>query len=341
MRGKLIVFYSLWVTLGTCMPPAFAAQDTYCKALNEMATKVAVEMRRGAPLEAAVSWAESADREIDNYIDNVDAVVRPLVYYVYRYKSSSYTSPNEIGKLVYTQCQRGVYGQMRSRSANTDGQSWSPEPGAEGSYSLGTGWPIAEGLVVTNNHVIDGKHDITLLTANGTRLTATILSVDPENDLALLRPQDPRQLPTALPVTETVAPLGAQVFTIGFPHPDIMGSAPKLTTGVINALSGLHDDKRTYQISVAVQSGNSGGPLVNMKGEVVGVVTSKLSAVQVFRWTGDLPQNVNYALKTQALVAMIRRTNLDMVNEESRVGRASLEDLARRVTASVILIVAK
>lgn len=323
-----------------------ASQARYCSVLRDVASKVAVEMRKGAPLEAAIAWAEGEDRDVAKYVDDATSVLRPLVYYVYQFRSSPRTSPAEIGNLVHAQCENGSYGQIREAPSTADPGRQPPQARdkpaevAEG-VSMGTGWPVAEGFVVTNNHVIEGTREVTLIRTDGTRIPATVFLTDPEHDLALLQPLDSAQLPPALAVSETDAALGAQVFTIGYPHPDIMGSAPKLTMGVVNALSGLQDDRRTYQISVALQSGNSGGPLVNMNGQVVGVVTSKLSAVQVFKWTGDLPQNVNYAMKGRYLVSLIRQANADMIMDEVPAGSASLEELAARISGSVLIVVAR
>jgi S1-C subfamily serine protease len=121
----------------------------------------------------------------------------------------------------------------------------------------------------------------------------------------LLQPEDVKLLPPALPLSSSPVKTGAAVLTMGYPHPDLLGSKPKLTEGVVSATSGVGDDPRVLQISVPVQAGNSGGPLINMEGEVVGVVMAKLNAVKMLKWTGDLPQNVNYAIKIPYLTVLL------------------------------------
>ena len=85
-----------------------------------------------------------------------------------------------------------------------------------------------------------------------------------------------------------------------------MGDNPKYTEGVVNAISGLKDDPTVFQISVEIQPGNSGGPLFNSSGQVIGITQSSLDpdlAIEVFG--GILPQNVNYAIKSHYISALL------------------------------------
>src|SRR5207245_863278 len=99
---------------------------------------------------------------------------------------------------------------------------------------------------------------------------ATLVKPDPANDLAILKVTGPTS-PLPLAPSRSVK-LGQAVFTIGFPNPDWQGVQPKLTKGEISSLAGMRDDPRHFQISVATQPGNSGGPLVDERGNVVGIV---------------------------------------------------------------------
>jgi S1-C subfamily serine protease len=99
---------------------------------------------------------------------------------------------------------------------------------------------------------------------------------------------------------------GDTVVTYGFPLTGILSSGPTLTTGDVSALSGLRDNPLQYQISAPVQPGNSGGPLLDAQGHVVGVVTSKLNAARIAQMTGgDIPQNVNFAVKGAEALAFL------------------------------------
>ncbi len=205
----------------------------------------------------------------------------------------------------------------------------------------GTGWPVAGGFVVTNHHVVVGHDNIVLLRRDGEQIRATVAVYDAVNDLALLKPESSNFLPPALPLADRSAQVGEQVFTVGYPHPDMMGVEAKLTQGIVNARTGLMSDPRMYQISVPMQAGNSGGPLLNMNGEVVGVVMAKMSAVKVFEWTGDLPQNVNYAVKAgyvRVLLSSVDPTaNLAVLPAK----KDNLTSLADRVVGSVLMVVAQ
>src|SRR6185295_986528 len=92
------------------------------------------------------------------------------------------------------------------------------------------------------------------------------------------------------------ARLGESVVAVGFPLSGLLSSDPIVTTGSISALSGLNNDRRAIQISAPIQPGNSGGPLLGENGSVVGIVMAKLNALKMVQATGDIPQNVNFAI---------------------------------------------
>jgi len=96
------------------------------------------------------------------------------------------------------------------------------------------------------------------------------------------------------------------VIVVGYPLGGLLGSGPQVTTGNVSSLIGPGDDTRALQFTAPTQSGNSGGPLLDSDGRVVGVVSAKLNAVRVHEMTGDIPQNVNFAIK-----AALARSFLD------------------------------
>lgn len=170
--------------------------------------------------------------------------------------------------------------------------------------SSGSGFFItSDGYFVTNFHVIEGAEEISILPRLGQSLPAKVVRVDKANDLAILKVSG-RFMPVVVGNSRSVRS-GQRVITVGYPHVDVQGFEAKVTDGIINSLSGMRDDPRVFQISVPVQSGNSGGPLVAEDGSVIGIVVSKLSALNLLKETGDLPQNVNYAIKSNYLLELI------------------------------------
>jgi S1-C subfamily serine protease len=211
-------------------------------------------------------------------------------------------------------------------------------PDRQTGFSAGTAWPITSGYVVTNNHVVADVDEVGLIDVAGREVRASVVLRDETHDLALLGVNDFENLPPALPLAEAPTRLGSSVFTIGYPRIDIMGRTPKLTDGIISAINGFRDDPGSYQISVPIQPGNSGGPLLNMAGEVVGVVASMLGVAdgsaepQVFA-------NINYAIKVDVLRRMLPLLpRQDAVLEELPGVRANLSDLAARIQGSVLIV---
>jgi len=161
----------------------------------------------------------------------------------------------------------------------------------------GTGFFVSsDGYVVTNHHVIEGANKITVTTPSGESFEAKVVSTSTSTDLALLRIS--YQTKNYLTFTNSgSADIGDQVFTLGYPVSDILGKEVKYTDGSISSLSGLQGDATFFQISVPIQPGNSGGPLVNADGDVVGVVTATAAVEAFYASVGVMPQNVNWAVK--------------------------------------------
>lgn len=207
--------------------------------------------------------------------------------------------------------------------------------------STGTAWPTTSGYAVTNHHVVAGKPSIVLINSEGEEIAARVVASDELNDIALLSVEDPARLPAALPLACSGARLGSSVFTIGFPRVDVMGTTPKLSLGIISGVNGLYDDPASYQISVSVQPGNSGGPLLNMQGEVVGIITSMLGTMESADGKTRPIANINYALKADRIEQLL----LDVPRQAGEAGltvlksgRDSLEALAGRIQNSVMIV---
>ena len=208
--------------------------------------------------------------------------------------------------------------------------------------SVGTGWPTVDGYVVTSNHVVAGFNDLVVISRLGEQLPARLALRDQVKDVAILEVSDKRKLPPALPLAKKMARLGTAVFTIGFPRVHYMGRSPKLFTGVISSVNGLHDDPTSYHTTVPIQPGNSGGPLLNMNGEVVGLVTSMLGLRDKEEGDIHMLQNASCVLKISSVEKLFPLLpKLAPAIEVLPRDAGSLEKLAERIEGSILLVVAK
>ncbi len=199
-----------------------------------------------------------------------------------------------------------------------------------------------DGYLVTNAHVVAGRDAIYVRTGVGDLLPVTLIRIDQRNDLALLK-VDGRHF-SALPIaaSESVR-RGTRVVTVGFPNVDVQGFEPKLTEGIVSSLTGLRDEPRTFQISVPIQPGNSGGPLVTEEGNVVGVVVSKLDALKMLLSQGDIPQGVNYAVKSNYLRELLGTVGAlkEKLLRPNTKKQADLSDLNQAIESATVLIIAR
>ncbi len=167
----------------------------------------------------------------------------------------------------------------------------------------GTGFFITkDGFLVTNNHVVEGAKKIRVRTPSET-FDARVVKASRTFDLAIIKVEG-TFAPLPLDFNRLLN-LGDSVFTIGYPNFEVQGASPKYTDGKISSLSGAEDDPSQYQISVPIQPGNSGGPLVADNGSVVGIVRAKLNDIAALVNSGSIPQNVNYAVKVKYLRDLI------------------------------------
>ncbi|MCP1847920.1 MULTISPECIES: S1C family serine protease [unclassified Bradyrhizobium] len=176
----------------------------------------------------------------------------------------------------------------------------SAPPAKQARSGTGTGFVVSSsGHVVTNHHVVGGCSEITGNLSGEAPVKLRLVSDDETNDLALL--QAPTPFKDVVSLRQNPILVGNGVVAIGYPYHGLLTSDFTVTTGIVSSLSGILNDTRHLQISAAVQPGNSGGPLFDLTGAVVGVVAAKLDAVRMARATGTIPENINFAIKTGAL----------------------------------------
>lgn len=211
-----------------------------------------------------------------------------------------------------------------------------PEPTFIGS---GSGFVITpEGHILTCAHVVEQATAIKIK-LGGHIVDAKIIRQDQLFDLALLKVTAQQPLSALSFSKSRSATLGQDVFTVGFPNPELQGVATKLTKGSISSLAGALDDSRIYQISVPVQPGNSGGPLLDYNGNVVGVVQAQIEDRAVLNSSGSLPQNINYAVKSAyalSLIDSLPEVGNKLPAPDSRP--RSFESAASAAESSVVLV---
>jgi S1-C subfamily serine protease len=201
--------------------------------------------------------------------------------------------------------------------------------------SSGTGFAISEdGYIATNHHVIQGsKIKVRGLKGDFSKTyEAKVVIEDKNNDLAIIKIEDSNFTTLGIlpyKIDNNISDVGASVFALGYPLRATMGDEVKLTNGIISSKTGFQGDITAYQISVPVQPGNSGGPLFDSKGNVVGVINAKHA----------LAENASYAVKTSYLLNLIQAMNyklpLPTINNISNKG---LSDQVKFVKEFVYII---
>jgi TPR repeat protein len=193
---------------------------------------------------------------------------------------------------------------------------------------FGTGFFLStDGVVVTNHHVIASGNRFEIYLPGSATTPARVLRTDPVNDVAILK-ADIQSKP--IPITPSFTlNRGEEVLTLGYPAPTVQGAQQKATFGRINATSGVQDDVRFVQIDTPIQPGNSGGPLLNTRGEVVGIITAKLR--------GEF-QNVNYALKVDYLHPLLSASP-KLMKGVSENKSMSMTEIAEHFHDSVVMII--
>ena len=188
-----------------------------------------------------------------------------------------------------------------------------PAPSTDGSVDVATGSCFAirpDGWLVTASHVVDdgGKLEVQF---GGLSAPARVILRDGENDLALLKVDVPT--PDFLGVSgDSQIEIGRKVYTLGYPAVGFLSQDIRFTEGSISAVRAFEGNETMFQVSVPVQPGNSGGPLIDEeRGLVIGVVVAKASAQAFLRAVGTLPENVSFAVDSDQLRSLLRRAGIE------------------------------
>lgn len=191
----------------------------------------------------------------------------------------------------------------------------------------GTGFAVTQDTIVTNQHVVDGCRLVTVESLDGNR-TGEVVSSDPLLDLAIIRV--PGMTSNQVATIRKEAPkIGEGAFVFGYPLMGTLSDDGNFTNGVVSATRGLGNSANEFQLTAAVQPGNSGGPVLDKSGNIIGVVVSKLDAVKMIKRTGDIPQNVNFAVKNGVLLSFLQREQaLHKISSKAAERELSTKDIA-------------
>lgn len=207
--------------------------------------------------------------------------------------------------------------------------------------SIGTGFFLSpNGLLATNYHVVEDNNKLVVeMIRNGTPVVynATVVSVDKANDLAIIKIDDTNFTPLPkLPYrikASGLAEVGSSVFTLGYPYAlGGMGKEVKFSDGKVSSKTGFNQEINSYQITVPTQPGNSGGPLFDQQGQLIGIINAKFKQ-------GD---NVSYAIKSSYLINL-----LDLIAEKTSLPdfqyppQTTTEEMVKQISGLVVLIKVK
>ena len=184
--------------------------------------------------------------------------------------------------------------------------------------SSGSGFAISkDGYILTNNHVISGCQALNIH-INGKLIPARLISSDPTNDLALVKGNFKPQ--TVFYINPGSPKLLDEVIVAGYPFGYAISSSIKMTTGSVSSLSGIGDNFSNMQIDAAIQPGNSGGPVLDKKGNVIGIAVSKLDVQAVFEDFGVIPENTNFAIKSSTAKSFVESNNISLIKKSTYKG---------------------
>lgn len=211
-------------------------------------------------------------------------------------------------------------------------------PFGEAANSTGSGFVVsASGYLLTNNHVVNGCTKLKVHDSAKVKHDVIVVATDAKNDLALLKTIKPASLPAATFRANGSVESGESVVALGYPLAGMLASEVNVSFGYVSATAGVADDTSKLQISAPVQPGNSGGPLLDQSGNLIGVVVSKLDALKVAKAIGDIPQNINFAVKNEIAQVFLKAHKVKF-KTAATTKKLENTDIASRGRAFTVLV---
>lgn len=204
--------------------------------------------------------------------------------------------------------------------------------------SSGSSFLISSNKLITNAHVTDGCNAIGVVQGDSI-LFASEIDRSKSMDLSLLSVEEPLGV---APKRRTSARLGEDIVAAGYPFAQILSKSIKITSGEVSSTAGIGNDATRLQISAPIQPGNSGGPIFDMKGNVVGVSVAKLDDKRMLAQTGSIAQNVNFAIKPEILKMFLDANNIVQTGESNKklIQKTEVAEIAKKSTFKIICLTA-
>lgn len=200
--------------------------------------------------------------------------------------------------------------------------------------SSGSGFPVSTKHIITNNHVVEGCNNVTIF-KNNNSFDSTLVSNDTINDLAILEIKNSK-FNEVFSMSNDEPKLMQEIVVAGFPFGSSLSSSVKVTKGIVSSLSGLGNNFSQMQIDAAIQPGNSGGPILDKKGNVVGVAVASLDDKKIIEEFGVIPQNTNFGIKSSVIKNFLLSNNIELQNPSSEI--ISNQRLADSINTQTVML---
>ena len=262
----------------------------------------------------------------------IQADVRPQV------KRSEFAAPetgSELAEALKLACVKLAESGGAAPPAARKPESAQATPAKPAPSTSGSGIVVnRDGTVLTNQHVVKGCNAYEVVDGINRRLKASLRAVDETRDLALLKVEE--RFPEAASIRKEIAArLGEAVTVVGYPLVNVLGARPSVGFGNVTSTVGIRGDPTQMQISVPIQRGASGGPVLDQAGNVIGVVVSKLDALKLAERVGDLPQNVNFAIRGEFVRNFLEANRIEFSASSDAATLESTEIASRGAAVTV------